>query len=141
MVRKGTHPSPAVRQDHLEAVPQHTRCVGVQGHPKKYSRFVSGSRGSTWQSGQESEPGAEHLEKFESLYNGEAMGLHDSGFLLGKGKGKSLEKGSPGKSKPEEQAQTRKQASKAEAMLQGELDQTLEKVKSKLSRKKQTTGI
>ena len=83
-----------------------------------------------------------------------------------KGKGKSLEKGSPGKSKPnkprllalqdgevdppgeepeppsEEQilAQTRKQASKAEAMvhkLQKELDQTLEKVKSKLSRKKQ----
>ena len=28
------------------------------------------------------------------------MGLHDSGFLLGKGKGKSLQKGSPGKSKP-----------------------------------------
>ena len=37
-----------------------------------------------------------------------------------------------------------KQASKAEAMvhkLQGELDQTLEKVKSKLSRKKQTTAL
>ena len=98
------------------------------------------------------------------------MGLHDSGFLLGKGKGKSFGKGSPGKSKPnkprllalqdgevdppdkepeppsEEQilAQTRKQASKAEAMvhkLQGRLDQTLEKVKSKLSRKKQTTAL
>ena len=53
--------------------------------------------GSTWESGQESEPGAEHLEKFESLYNEEAMGLHDSGFLLGKGKGKSLGKGSLGK--------------------------------------------
>ena len=43
-------------------------------------------------SGQESEPGAEHLEKFESFYNEEAMGLHDSGFLLGKEKGKSLGK-------------------------------------------------
>ena len=87
--------------------------------------------------------GLEHLEKFESLYNEEAMGLHDSGFLLGKGKGKSFGKGGPGKSKPnkprllalqdgevdpptedpqppsEEQilAQTRKQASKAEAMV------------------------
>ncbi len=138
---------------------------------QKYSRVVSGSRGSTWESGHENEPGAEHLEKFESLYNDEAMGLHDSGFLLGKGKGKSLAKGSLGKSKPnkprflalldgqvdppnegkeqppsEEQilAQTRKQASKAEGMvhkLQGELDQTLEKVKSKLSRKKQTTAL
>ena len=67
---------------------------------QKFFRVVSGSRGSTWESGQESEPGAEHLEKFESLYNEEAMSLHDSGFLLGKGKGKSLGKGSPGKSKP-----------------------------------------
>ena len=67
---------------------------------QKYSRVVTGSRGSTWESGLEKEPVAEDLEKFESLYNEEAMSLHDSGFLLGKGKGKSLGKGSLGKGKP-----------------------------------------
>ena len=35
---------------------------------QKFSKVLSGSRGSTWESGQESEPGAEHLEKFESLW-------------------------------------------------------------------------
>ena len=68
---------------------------------QKYSGVVSGPNGSTWESGQESEPGAEHLEKFESLYNEEAMGLHDSGFLLEKGKGKkALEKAALAKASP-----------------------------------------
>ena len=126
---------------------------------QKFSKIVSDSRTALGKVGQDSKPGAEHLEKFESLYNEEAMGLHDSGLLLGKGKGKRFRKRQPwqkqaqqakasGLPEPpsEEQilAQTRKQASKAEAMvhkLQGELGQTLEKVKSKLSRKKQTTAL
>ena len=40
---------------------------------QKFSRVVSGSRGSTWESGQESEPGAEHLKKFESRKKVEAQ--------------------------------------------------------------------
>ena len=66
-----------------------------KGHPEVLQgcQWLQEQRLGKW-------PGAEHLEKFESLYNEEAMGLHDSGFLLGRGKGKSLGKGSPGKSKP-----------------------------------------
>ena len=160
MIRKGTHPSPAVRQDHLEAVPQHNRCVGVQGHSQGWSVAPGTALGKVARNANQGLSTWKSSKAFTMRRPWASMTQASS---LEKEKAKALGKGSLGKSKPnkprllalqdgevdppteepeppsEEQilAQTRKQASKAEAMvhkLQGELDQTLEKVKSKVSR-------
>ena len=64
-----------------------------------WSRELHVGRGKTWQEGQEYEPEKEDLEKFNELYNQDAMGLslEDISDGLGKGKGKGLGKKGLGK--------------------------------------------